>query len=163
MTHLYEGMFILDNDRVRAGWKPAKAMITDLLEKHGATLHTARRWDERRLAYPIRRRRRATYLLAYFELTPGKGELLIRDLDLNEGILRYLMLRAESVPEKEFGLSRAEEADDFTVPLPPEENVALSGGSDEAALEETADEDDEAVSQDDEVETVGVGLEDKDE
>ena len=51
---LYEGMFLIDNDTVRAGWASAKAVVTDLIAKHGGSVSSARRWDERRLAYPIR-------------------------------------------------------------------------------------------------------------
>ena len=59
MSQIYEGMFLLDNDVVREGYEGAKALVTSALDKHGATLLSARRWDERRLAYPISGRRRA--------------------------------------------------------------------------------------------------------
>ena len=52
---LYEGMFLLDNDVVRAGWDSAKGAVTETLEKHGGTIRTARRWGERKLARNILR------------------------------------------------------------------------------------------------------------
>ncbi len=116
---LYEAMFVLDNDAVRAGWADAKGIATGILEKHGATLRTARRWDERKLAYPIRGKNRATYLLSFFE-APGDAITMIhRDLELDERVLRYLILAAEDLPEGEEELSKAELASDFLVPEPP--------------------------------------------
>ncbi len=116
---LYEAMFVLDNDAVRAGWADAKGIATGILEKHGATLRTARRWDERKLAYPIRGKNRATYLLSFFE-APGDAITMInRDLELDERVLRYLILAAEELPEGEEELSKAELAGDFLVPEPP--------------------------------------------
>ena len=53
MERIYEGMYLLDNAVVREDWNAAKLIVTGILEKHGATIHSARRWDERRLTYPI--------------------------------------------------------------------------------------------------------------
>ena len=123
MTRTYEGMFLLDNDLVRAGWTPAKSAVSNLLAKHGGKVVTARRWAERKLAYPIRGRRRATYLLAYYELEPDAVPNLLRDLDISEQVLRYLLTRAEEVPAKELELSQAEQASDFVVPEPPSDDA----------------------------------------
>src|SRR5882672_6129840 len=112
-------MFLLDNQVVRTDWARAKAVITDALTKHGAKVLTARRWDERKLAYTIRGRRRATYLLTFFELGGDGVNGMRRDLDLDERVLRYLMLGVEALPEGELEKSQAELADGFTVPSPP--------------------------------------------
>jgi small subunit ribosomal protein S6 len=118
---LYESMFLLDNQAVRAGWKQAKASVTDVLSKHGARVATARRFDERKLAYPIRGRRRGTYLLAYYEIDPNQIDGLRRELDLSETVLRYLQLTVEAIPEGEQALSEAEHSEAFEVPPPPED------------------------------------------
>lgn len=120
---LYEGMFVIDNDLVREDWTAAKAVVTGTLEKHGAVVRTARRWDERALAYPIRGRRRATYLLAYFEIEGDKNADVARDLEIQEPVLRYLVTSADEIPEAEVEASEAEGADDFTVPPPPADSV----------------------------------------
>ena len=116
---LYEAMFVLDNDAVRAGWADAKGIATGILQKHGGNVHTARRWDERRLAYPIRGRNRGTYLLAYFEVSGDAIRAINRDLELDERVLRYLILSSEAIPAGEDELSKAEQAQDFIVPEPP--------------------------------------------
>lgn len=123
LTRLYEGMFLLDNQVVREDWKKAKAVVTDNLAKHGAKVIAARRWDERKLAYPIGTRRRATYLLAYFEMGNAHIGEMRRDLELSESVLRYLILKAEQVPQTELDLAQAEQATDFSVPPPPPDDA----------------------------------------
>ena len=122
MTALYEAMFLLDNQVVRQDWSKAKAVVTDLLEKHGATVKSARRWDERRLAYPIKKRNRATFLLTYTEIPVDGIAPLRRDLELSENVLRYLFLSTDEVPAEELELTSAEGTDEFVVPLPPEDH-----------------------------------------
>lgn len=116
---LYEGMFLIDNVEVRNDWASAKALVTGIIEKHGGVVRAARRWDERRLAYPIDKRNRATYLLTYYEIGSDVAEAVRRDLDLSEKVMRYLILSAAQVPAKELELSELELAEGFTVPEPP--------------------------------------------
>ena len=123
MAQTYEGMFLLDNQVVREDWKKAKSVVTDALKKHGAKVVCARRWDERRLAYPIRRRRRATYCLAYYEMGSEGISALRRDLDLSENVLRYLMLALDTVPANEIQLATAEDAAGFVAPAPPPDDA----------------------------------------
>ncbi len=121
MGQIYEGMVLVDNDVVRADWRQAKALVTDTLTKYGATVHSARRWDERALAYPIAGRQRATYYLAYFELPEGNSEAMRRDFDLNERILRYLFTAVEELPEGEAALAAEEDGEEYVVPEPPQD------------------------------------------
>lgn len=123
MTTIYEGMFLIDNAAVREDWSAAKAIVTGTLEKHGATIHTARRWDERRLAYPIKRRNRATFLLSYFEIPGENVPAMRRDFELNDTILRNLQIAVDAIPEEEKELAQAEMSDDFVVPAPPEDDA----------------------------------------
>jgi small subunit ribosomal protein S6 len=139
VSQTYEIMFLIDNNAVRAGWKEAKGSVTGLIEKHGGKVLAARRWDERRLAYPIRHRRRGTYLLTYGELPGASVASLRRELDLTENVLRYLILSVESVPPQELELTRAESAADFKVPEPPPDDVP--------EVEEDEDEDDKAAAE----------------
>jgi small subunit ribosomal protein S6 len=137
MSRIYEIMYLLDNNAVRAGWQEARAAATSLIEKHGGKVLAARRWDERKLAYPIRQRRRGTYLLAYGELGASGVATLRRELDLTESVLRYLILQVESVPPQEFELTRAESAAGFFVPPPPPEDTPEA---DEELVEEGSEE-----------------------
>jgi ribosomal protein S6 len=142
MSRTYEMMILLDNEVVRAGWKEAKASVAALIEKHGGKMLTARRWEERKLAYVIRQRRRGTYLLAYVEIEASGVAALRRELDLTEIVLRYLILSAEEIPAEERTLSQAESAADFVVPPPPVEDA---GAIEEAEAESEESESEEAV------------------
>jgi len=141
MSRTYEIMYLLDNNVVRSGWKEAKAVATGLIEKHGGKVLSARRWDERALAYPIRQRRRGTYLLTYASLDANGTAGLRRELDLTESVLRYLILSAESVPQEELTLTAAESEAGFVVPEPPAEE-RLEEDVVEASEPEGDDEDD---------------------
>jgi ribosomal protein S6 len=91
-------MILVNNQEVRKGWQSCKQSIVDLFGKHKAEVVSARRWDERRLAYPIKGQQRATYLLVYFKsehLTPAA---IRRELDFNDSILRHLIVSCEAIP-----------------------------------------------------------------
>jgi len=123
LAKIYEGMFLLDNEVVRRGWAGAKSAVTDLIAKHGGSVLSVRRWAERRLAYPVRGRRRGTYLLTYYEIPREGIPTLVRDLDLSETVLRYLLLGVEEIPAGERELAAAETAPDFSPPPPPAEDA----------------------------------------
>lgn len=148
---LYEGMFLLDNQVVRADWNAAKAVITGALAKHGAAVKTARRWDERRLAYPIKGRKRATYLLAYFEQDAAGTQSLRRDLEIDERVLRYLITGCEELPEGELEKSQAELEAGFQIPPMPgdDEVVEETVEIDESEADQPESDDGEPDSDDD--------------
>ena len=123
MTQIYETMVLLDNDVVRADWKKAKAIVTDTVAKYDGKVHTCRRWDERRLSYPMKRKNRATYYLTYHEMPGDTISGFLRDLELNERVLRYMMLKVEECPEEERKLAAEEEGSDYEVPAPPEDDA----------------------------------------
>ena len=141
--NLYEGMFLLDNNVVREDWNKAKGIPVGVLEKHGASITTSRRWAERSLAYTIQKSNRGTYLLVHFDADPGSIQIMRRDLELNETVMRYLILSTEEIPEGEQELHEAELTADFSVPEPPEDHVV-----DSDAGEETGDLDIDGVSYD---------------
>lgn len=141
MSRTYEIMYLLDNNTVRAGWKEAKAAVGALIEKHGGKMLSARRWEERKLAYPIKQRRRGTYLLVYAEVDPTHTAPLRRELDLTESVLRYLILSTAAVPPQELELTRLEASADFVMPMPPPEDAM--GADEDGEVEETEEEEEE--------------------
>jgi len=89
---IYEGLFILDSARASKDWEGAKALVDDVLARYGAKPVLADRWDERKLCYTIKRQKRGTYYLSYFEATGDAVTNIRRDLVLTEGVLRLLIL-----------------------------------------------------------------------
>ncbi len=121
--NLYESMFLLDNAVVRESWNKAKAAVTDTLEKHGAKIRTIRRFDERKLAYPIKNKNRGTFALCYYEMGNENIAPMRREFDLSDRVMRYLILRTDEVPPAELELHQAETAPDFAVPAPPPDDL----------------------------------------
>jgi small subunit ribosomal protein S6 len=98
-TRTYECMCLLDNREVRKGWQPLKDAVTGQFTKHGAKILSSRRWEERRLAYPMRGQHRGTYLLIYAAVDTQQVAAIRRDLQFNEALLRVLMLEVAEVPQ----------------------------------------------------------------
>lgn len=91
---VYEAMFLVDPGDA-AAWDDLSKHLTGILTRHGAEVVGITRWDERKLAYPIGKRKRGTYVLSFFCLTDGSAVVEIeRDCQLSEKVLRALVLRA---------------------------------------------------------------------
>ncbi len=96
----YEGMFLFD-PAVTADWDAMQAELGRLMKRAEARVIVMQRWDERRLAYEIRGRKRAIYALTYFESDPSKIGPMERDAQISEAVLRCLVLSAEHLTEDE--------------------------------------------------------------
>ena len=88
----YEGMFLLDNAQAVKDWDATVGVVTGILERYGAQLALNGKWDERKLAYPIKKQKRGTYYLAYFEAPTDSIAKMREDLLLREEVLRFLIL-----------------------------------------------------------------------
>jgi small subunit ribosomal protein S6 len=98
---LYEGMFLVDSAEAAKDWDGVIELITKILNKADAEIISIRKWDERTLAYPIRKCTRGTYILAYFKVNGQKNRDIERDVQLSERIVRALILRADHLTEKD--------------------------------------------------------------
>jgi small subunit ribosomal protein S6 len=96
---LYEGMFLIDSAEAARDWDGIIEFITKILTKVDAEIVSIRKWDERPLAYPIRRVIRGTYILTYFRAEGPKIRDVERDVVLSERIMRVLILNAEDLTE----------------------------------------------------------------
>ena len=90
---IYEGMFVLDDARANDNWDRVVAEVRRLLEKHQARVFHLDRWDERRLAYRIKGRNRAVYAITHFTAPGDAIPHIERDCQLNDTILRVLIVR----------------------------------------------------------------------
>ena len=118
------GMFVLDDARCAENWDAVTAEVRGLLKKNHAEVFTFERWDERRLAYPIKGHVRGVYLLARFTAPQEAIRTLERDCQLNESILRVLVTRdLESEKLQKAGLfdpkARAAKPAPKAEPAPP--------------------------------------------
>lgn len=116
-TKSYEGMFLLDAGV--ANFDNAHQPIQRVLDRNEAEVLAIKPWDDRRLAYEIKGRKRGLYVLSYFRLDPERVSELEHDCILSEDILRVLILHKDEVTEEmlqtrtpaEESRSRAAESD----------------------------------------------------
>ena len=111
----YEAMFLFDSAATR-DWSEIEQEVRRLCGRIGAELLVCVKYDERRLAYEIKRRKRGVYVLTYLDCPPEKVGDLERDAQLSELILRILVVRAENLTEERLAELRAHPAE---TPLSP--------------------------------------------
>lgn len=94
----YEAMFLLDasNTDIEAASVP----VRELLDRIRAEVLVLKLWDERRLAYEVKGRRRGMYLLTYFKAEPANVTAIDHEVQLDERILRAMVLSADHVSEE---------------------------------------------------------------
>jgi small subunit ribosomal protein S6 len=89
-------MFLLDTNKVAGDVPGASKTLHAILEKNQAEVLASRPWDERRLAYPIRKNnvvhKKGLYYLIYFRAEGDRLAALEHDFLLTEMILRSLVL-----------------------------------------------------------------------
>lgn len=94
----YEGMFIVD---AGGDYEAAAEPVRTVLSRSEAEVLAMKPWDERKLAYEIKGRRRGLYVLTYFKADAEKIASIEHDCQFSEQILRALVLRKDHVTEEE--------------------------------------------------------------
>lgn len=126
----YEAMFLLDAGN--PDFEAACAPIRRILERNEADVKALKLWEDRRLAYEIKGRRRGYYVLTYFSVDPLKVKDIEHDCQLDEEILRVLVLRKDLLTEEEINA----ETPASTMPAGRDETSEDAAGRDEDDVEE---------------------------
>ena len=98
---LYEVMFLIDSAEAAKDWDGIIELVTKMLNKIDAQIVSLKKWDERPLAYSIKRCSRGTYILAYFKADGLRITELERDVLLSERVMRALILRVDHMTEED--------------------------------------------------------------
>ena len=98
---LYEGLFLMNQQAISGDLNATLDVVRDMLERAGAEILSLRKWDERRLAYPVKGQKRGTYVLTLFRVNPVQIANIERDCNLSDEVLRELMTRADHYGEVE--------------------------------------------------------------
>ena len=98
MVKYYEGMFLTHNKEARKETDYLGEHVKELIEKVGGEIAQMTRWDERRLAYPIKGVTHGIYYLTYFTGDSATDSKLRAEVRLSNLILRHLTLK---LPEGE--------------------------------------------------------------
>lgn len=94
--NLYEAMFLFD-PTFAGSFENCEAEIKRIMDRAEGQIVFLRKWEERRLAYKLKGRKRGVYVLVYFNAPPGKITGFERDAMLSENVLRVLVLRADGM------------------------------------------------------------------
>jgi small subunit ribosomal protein S6 len=105
VVRLYEGLFLLNQQSVAADFAATVQYVRDAITATGAELLVVRKWDERKLAYPIQGQKRGVFLLIYFRGPVEKIVNIERDFKLSEHVLRSMIIRADHIGETELELA----------------------------------------------------------
>ena len=121
----YEGMLLVDATIAAKEWQRVVDEVERIAKRHGAAVLQVSRWGERKLAYPVKKNNRGTYVLTYFSAPPTVVGKIKADLQLSELVLRHIVLEHE-------GELRKEPPKDFETagPLPPKTDRPGFGGGD---------------------------------
>jgi small subunit ribosomal protein S6 len=84
-------IFPLEDDLHKAG----RELLLSDLANHGVTIEKTDETGDRDLAYEIKKRRRAKYVLFTIRSDPEKITQLDRIFKLNANLLKYLFVRVE--------------------------------------------------------------------
>ena len=95
-VELYETMFLFDATKLAADPDTVRAGVHAILEKQGATVEVSRPWDDRKLAYPIKKQKKGVFHIIYYRVESTKQSELDRDFRLNENLLRYMTIHVDA-------------------------------------------------------------------
>lgn len=87
----YECLFLLDPTKTASDMDGVKNTLNSTLQKYGAEVLASRKWDDRKLTYPIKGHKKGVYHLAYFKADSRKVSEIDHDFRLNEVVLRHLI------------------------------------------------------------------------
>ncbi len=97
---VYEVMFLV-NQGEAASLSSLVEHINEVLARAEGDVVSMRKWDERRLAFPIEKQKRGVYFLAYVEMTGDGPAKIERDVVISEKIMRVLITKADHLTEEE--------------------------------------------------------------
>lgn len=90
-VRLYEAMWVVDANTGREDYNKVIAAIKEIVEKGGGTWINADKWEERRLAYSIKKKKRGLYIINHFSAPTEAVTKIDRNARLSEVILRHMI------------------------------------------------------------------------
>ncbi len=95
MIRKYELMYIVDSSLPEEGMKAVIEKISETI-RHNGELVEVQNIGDKRLAYPIKKKQRGTYIL---NIVRGENNTITeaeRTLKITDGVLRYLTIRSDA-------------------------------------------------------------------
>jgi small subunit ribosomal protein S6 len=98
-TNTYEIMFLVDGGA--PSFEVACEPILAMLSRAKGEVLSIKPWDERKLCYAIKGRTRGLYVLTYVKMDAQNVLAFERDCQLNEQILRILVMRKDKLTQEQ--------------------------------------------------------------
>ena len=89
----YEMMYIINPTILEEEREALIAKITAIFTKFGANVLKSEKWGERKLAYPIDKKKTGFYVLTTFEIDGTKLIDVETTLNITEGLMRYIIVK----------------------------------------------------------------------
>jgi len=91
----YELMFIVHPDNAGDAFTAVIDKYKGVLAQQGCELLKTEEWGERKLAYPIKKQGRGSYVLCYFRAQPGVIDEIERRLRIDDNVMRFIVVQRE--------------------------------------------------------------------
>ena len=148
MMNRYEMIYIIDTDLEETARKELIEKVSALIANNGGEIEKVdETWGKRRLAYAIDYKTEGWYVLVTFKAPAELPRELERNLQINESVLRYLVVKLEEKrsavkPRANKPAPVAAPADEEAVPAVEEAEAPAETAEEAAPAEESAPADD---------------------
>ena len=109
---LYECVFIARNDVTQQQVETIADNIATTLGEQGGHVQKREYWGLRGLAYKVKKNRKGHYMLLGVDAPPAAMQEVVRQLGLNEDVLREMTIRVEAIDPEAPSAILAKRADD---------------------------------------------------
>ena len=103
-TQLYETLFLIDSGKLASDGDAIRGALHTALTKYGSEIVVSRDWDDRKLAYPIRKtnttHKKGAYYIIYYNMESTKQQELEADLRLS--MTDYLIRHMTSLVDPKY-------------------------------------------------------------
>jgi len=90
-VRLYECMWLVDANVGREDYNKVLGGLKEIVEKGGGSWINGDKWEERRLAYPIKKKKRGLYIINHFSAAPEAITKIDRNARLSDVVLRHMI------------------------------------------------------------------------
>lgn len=163
MNRLYETIYIAHPELSEEELNKVEENVQAVIIREGGTVEKVDRWGKRKLAYRVKKQREGIYTLIHFMLTAEKVAELERHYQIDENIIKHIIVKVDwpikeevkKAPEAEAAADDAAEAsEEATVeeqsPAAVEDSVEAETATEEAPVAESVESSPEAAEADSE-------------
>ena len=96
----YEGMFLFGTGYT-SQVDNALSIVKGFIEKHGGSAEVLKKWDDRKLVYPVDKQTRGLYVITYFTAPTAAIASIEREVSFSDEVLRCLITDASHLSAAE--------------------------------------------------------------